>query len=252
MCPVGFTVNSANGAIDGIQNGPNLLGQLLADLSGTGNEFQRISDLLARVCPQWLATKVGGSFGLPAHDPNFTTFFANAPVTHGNTTVINVPAASGTNTDVGYTAFEEELNGLTQSMCSIYDGTSWNGWLKPLLSTGQDTNDANTNRFSMVRSGGATILGNYGYYIGELPLVRPEQNIVRVSNATRVSFSKQVPFGVPVVGVNINSNAQASINALGWLLDIGAVGSSAPFTGDRMKEDPTDLASPRKSRRKRK
>ena len=131
-------------------------------------------------------------------------------------------------------------------MCSIYSNFYWNGWLAPLVSTGQENLDANTNRFSMVRSGGTSILGNFGYYLGELPYVRPEQNTIRTKNNSRVAFSKQVADGVPVLGVNINSNAQASVNALGWLLDIGAVGSSAPFASNRSKEDPTDMSMSRK------
>ena len=250
--PVGFdNTDAGKVSANQIKNGANILNNTLTELSTLENS--KTSDLIARVCPNWVNAKVGSSLGIPLHDPTFCNLFWNAPLVDGSPNAEDnfkgYPEYININAETTYNSYCEEIDGLTQSMFSWHGGTAATngtvGWMEgiPCAVGGQYT-----NRFDYVN--GPEGENFYSYFHN--PTAWYQRNdTYRYFNTNTNVVSFNEPDAVPVLGMSVASVQEATMNALGWLLNIGSVGSDAPLKSDITDENPI-TASGRGRRRKKK
>jgi hypothetical protein len=249
-----------------IDGGDGLIISALNRLSGldaagtviTNNHNRVTSDYLARICPNWVNVKVGSSTGLALHDPSFSTLFWNQPVAYGTKTnadsVATVePIFSSLNEEYAYNAYCEELDGVIQSLFSWFDASTGvlksTGWLAALPSV---IGNEFVNRFTYADGNAGT--GFYSYrYTPNMRNIRQDTYAPAgaIGEVVGNIIGTNICDAVPVLGMSVSSVAQASVNTIGYLLDIGGIGTDAPLKAGIDKDNPMN-ASGRGRRRKRK
>lgn len=250
--PMGFdNPDDTKITVTRIQDGANLIENILDKLADQGNYANyhnlQTSDLLSRVCPNWVNTRVGSSIGIPVHDPTFTTLFFNAPLVGGPITSdpLGWPEYEDFDTDTPYNVYCEELDGLIESMFTWTTSTGTPvGWMDAIpCSVGTKW----TNRFTY--ADGTEGDAFYGYNrTATLWSIRPDT--YKFYGNDSVGIGTTNPFAVPALGVSPGSVTEASVNAIGYLFDIGAVGSNAPLRGDVETDNPITASGRGRKRKK--
>jgi hypothetical protein len=230
--------------------------QQLASLADPG--FINTTNFLMRVCPEWANTQVGSSMGIVEHDPNFTTVWKNEPLSGvtkldtGVALVYTIPQMGSANLDVPYSSFVESLSGGIQSLHSIYSPAvgAYQGFVGPLVST--TGSSFGTNRWSFLDESGVPGSDVNGWFDAawfhraqisrnETYTFDPDLRVSRRFMAQTVSGS------TPVLGINLQSNAQITAEYIRWLTQLDQIGSRAAMAPAAMKTD-----KPRGRSRKRK
>jgi len=251
LSPIGFdNADPAKVSANKIKNGASIIGNLLTDLSDI--DFSKTADLLARVCPNWVNNKVGSSMGIPLHDPSFATVFFNQQLVQGLVNADDmftaVPEYLTANTETTYNSYCEEIDGVIQSLFSWHDSnTSTNGTIGWMEGLPCGIGGQYTNRLTYMEGTEGAAFYSYYYF----PVQWQQRPDTYRFNGSHTTLSMNDPHSVPVLGVSPASVAEASINAIGYLLDIGTVGTNAANKSEIESSDPI-TASGRGRRRKRK
>lgn len=228
----------------------------ITDIIGKINSTSETFQLLSSACRNWIdyeTLPIGSAFS--CYDSGFKTFFINSPINVIDTTTATVRGwPQVTEVPIGYASATNELDGLIQSLFTMYNKTN-GSWLPTLYqpNTSPWSNNYAYNRWYYKDSseGFVPITDGSGSHLCEYVYVN--NNNDAGSGNVFVSYPSCAQ---PILGISEQSVLDVAKQGVEWLISIDTIGTTPsrniyPYMdGNRVVDDKSGKGKRRNKRSK--
>lgn len=226
------------------------------------DDFIKVTDMMARVMPEWLEVRVGTSqFTAHMYDADHLNLFMNSPGAStspdtGSTTVHYTPRYVIGEQDfqkhyIAANAHGQNIRGDQQAMWSAINNNSaeekWSGFLIPVTSAFTDSNAS--NRFKYINGSNGNYkwsFDNHSPYYGGTNYTMGGSSIYANMFLDEITLNS-TPLGTyELLGNTVSAQRIPQVEYLDFLLDIGTP------KGNTASDDKPDFDRKKKKRRKKK